>query len=272
MITVLKNWAQLALERVLVRDLIAMRKYPPRNIAISVALMLIGGSAVADPQIDHWREAIKNSDVAALRQLAETGIDVNTGARYGKTALMLAAAEGDITLVRRLIALGADVNQVNRSSGNALMYAAQYGQRQAAELLIQHGANINHRAGKGWSALMVAVLKGRTTMVDFLLENRADPNMRDVLGWTPLMRAAGAGNQAIVNSLIVRPDIDLNARNQHGQNALHIAAIAGATDIAAALLNRGVDAKVMDHDGNTPLAIAEHKAHAQLVRLLNQRH
>ncbi len=232
--------------------------------------MLIGGSAIADQKIDHWREAIRNSDVAALRQLAENGIDVNTGARYGKTALMLAAAEGDITLMRRLFALGADVNQVNRSSGNALMYAAQYGQRQAAELLIEHGTDINHRAGKGWTALMVAVLKGRTTMVDFLLQNRADPNVRDVLGWTPLMRAAGSGNQAIVNSLIVQTEIDLNARNQHGQNALHIAAIAGATDIAAALLNRGIEAKAADIDGNTPGAIAEHKANAQLVQLLKK--
>jgi ankyrin repeat protein len=216
-----------------------------------IALMLIGGAAVADQKINHWREAIKNSDVATLRQLAESGIDVNTG-------------------MRRLIALGADIDQVNRSSGNALMYAAQYGQRRAAELLIQRGANINHRAGKGWSALMVAVLKGRTTMVEFLLENRADPNMRDVLGWTPLMRAAGSANQAIVDSLIIRPDIDLNARNHHGQNALHIATIAGATDIAAALLNQGIEVKVMDNDGNTPLAIAEHKAHAQLAQLLKK--
>jgi ankyrin repeat protein len=232
--------------------------------------MLIGGAAVADQKINHWREAIKNSDVATLRQLAESGIDVNTGARYGKTALMVATSKGDIALMRRLIALGADIDQVNRSSGNALMYAAQYGQRRAAELLIQRGANINHRAGKGWSALMVAVLKGRTTMVEFLLENRADPNMRDVLGWTPLMRAAGSANQAIVDSLIIRPDIDLNARNHHGQNALHIATIAGATDIAAALLNQGIEVKVMDNDGNTPLAIAEYKAHAQLAQLLKK--
>ncbi len=268
MITILNNRAQPHTDRVFVRDPIAIHKCLPRGILVLAALMLIGASAVADQETDHWREAIKDSDVAALSRLAESGIDVNTAARYGKTALMLAAAEGDIALMRRLIALGADVNQVNRSSGNALMYAAQYGQRQAAELLIQGGADINHRAGKGWSALMVAVLKGRTKMVDLLLENRADPNMRDVLGWTPLMRAAGSADLTIVNSLILRSDLDLNARNQHGQNALHIAAITGATDIAAALLNRGIDAKVVDSDGNTPLAIAERKAHAQLVQLL----
>jgi serine/threonine-protein phosphatase 6 regulatory ankyrin repeat subunit B len=148
------------------------------------------------------------------------------------------------------------------------MYAAQHGQRQAAQLLIHHGANINHRAGKGWTALMVAVLKGRTTMVDFLLKNQADPNVRDVLGWTPLMRAIDSGHHSIVATLLIQPDIDLSARNQHGQNALHIAAIGGATTIAAVLLDRGIEANVSDSDGNTPLAIAEHKANTELVQLL----
>jgi ankyrin repeat protein len=64
--------------------------------------------------------------------------------------------------------------------------------------------------------------------------------------------------------------LNLDARNQIGQNALHIAAIVGATGIAAALLNRGIEANAVDSDGNTPLAIAEHKAHAQLVRLLKK--
>lgn len=263
-------WASLVADRVPVRGPGAVDKYLARGIAVFVAMMLSSAPAVADRMTDHWQDAIRNSDINALRKLTGSDVDVNAGARYGKTALMVAAAEGDITLMRDLIALGADVNRVNRAGGNALMYAAQYGQRQAAALLIQHDANINHRAGKGWSALMVAVLKGRAHIVDLLLENRADPNVPDVLEWTPLMRAVGATNQAIVDSLIMRPDVDLNARNQHGQNALHIAAIVGATGIAAALLDRGIESNVVDGDGNTPLAVAEQKADAALIRLLEK--
>jgi len=238
-------------------------------LGILIGLLLTSTLASADQKTERWQEAIRRSDIATLRQLIGPDVDVNAKSLYGKTALMLAAADGDVSLMGRLISFGADVSQVNRAGGNALMYAAQYGHAQAVQHLINNGAKIDHRGAKGWNALMIAVLKGRLPVVDILLAHRANPNLRDVLGWTPLMRATQNDHHMIAQKLIDMPETDINARNHAGQTALHIATIVGAQKTAVLLIQKGADVTIRDNEENAPLDIAKQRGDAQLVRSLS---
>lgn len=231
---------------------------------------MVNGIVMAGQQPYEWTEAIRRSDIPALQHLISPDVDVNASTKRGKTALMLAAGKGEIPLIDRLIALGADVNRRNHGGGTALMYAAQYGKMQAAKRLIAEGAKVNLQGMKGWSAIMIAVLKGQEPMVELLLAHGADPNVRDMLGWTPLMRAAHRGGAGLVRRLLDSPDVDVNAQNQFGTTALHIAAATGSLRNAKLLVEHGATLELEDSVGNTALTLAEQNKHKAVADLLNR--
>jgi ankyrin repeat protein len=68
--------------------------------------------------------------------------DVNARERlYGRTALMIAAAEGHLDAVRLLVEAGSDLNIVDAEGSTALTLARSYGNLDVAALLEQAGAN-----------------------------------------------------------------------------------------------------------------------------------
>jgi ankyrin repeat protein len=68
--------------------------------------------------------------------------DVNARERlYGRTALMIAAAEGHLDVVRLLVEAGSDLNTVDAEGSTALTLARSYGNLDVAALLEEAGAN-----------------------------------------------------------------------------------------------------------------------------------
>lgn len=189
----------------------------------------------------------------------------------GASALMRAARRGDTEAVRALLAGGAEINRRNGNGGTALMYAAVGGHTEIVDLLIRHGADVDARGTNGWGALMVACAKGYVPIVERLLAAGADADLPDVYGWTPLMRAIYEQRQAVARELLSESDVELDAVNDHGSSALHLAAIVGDRDTARALVNRGADTDLADTDGRTAADIAEARGDAGLARLLRSR-
>ena len=220
---------------------------------------------------DTWINAIDRDDIDTLHRLAGQVVDVDAAGKRGKTALMLASAEGNVPLARRLLDLGADPDRFNQTGGNALMYAAQYNRTEIARLLIQRGANVSAQGGKFWSPLMIAVLKGHTAMVDLLLAHEADPEARDMLGATPLIRAVERGHTDIARRLIATGTVDLNAADKAGVTALHLAAAAGDLEAVRLLLDHGARTDLVSADGHTAAAIAEQAGHSAVADLLRKR-
>lgn len=241
-----------------------------RRLAVSVlpGFVYCVTSFAAATSTTAWLEALQAKDLKTLAELASPEVDVNQHDRVGKTALMLAAVHGDVGLAERLLELGARVDQRNRSGGTALMYAAQYGQVDTARVLLAAGSVVNLQAAKGWTALMIAVLKGREAMVDLLLADGADPNVQDMLGWTPLMRAIEANHVSVARKLLAESDTEVNKTDMNGTTALHVAATFGRANVAELLLALGADSRAQDAKGRTPLMLAEHARHDEVVRLL----
>lgn len=65
---------------------------------------------------------------------------------------------------------------------------------------------------------------------------------------------------------------DINAQNQDGMNALHIAVVEDKTDCLLFLLERGADADCRNNDGLTPLELAEQKGKQEMVAILKLYH
>ncbi|GEM_PF-5867703 len=89
-----------------------------------------------------------------------------TPARYQE--LINAAQKGDLAEVKALIASGVDVNTKTRSGNTALMWASFEGHAEVGKILIAAKADVNARNEKGETALVLASRAGRTGMAKLL--------------------------------------------------------------------------------------------------------
>jgi ankyrin repeat protein len=203
-----------------------------------------------------WHDAVNHNDTDYLRTHLEQIDDIDRRASRDKTALMAAVAGGDPDLAEALMAEGADPGATNTTGGSVLMYAAWRGNPDCMSLILDRGVDVDEQAQNGWTALMMSSAKGHERATAALLQAGADPTVVDVYGWTPLMRAAYAGRDAVVGLLLEHPDTDIEAINDRGQTALHLAVIAEHEDIAERLIERGADPDRIDFLGNSPREIA----------------
>ena len=233
------------------------------RLSLTVTLCLVTALAAAVPQGSPSGSAATGCYTGQVSEIAPPPA--------GKTPLMDAAGRGDTATVRKLIGYGADVNAANRNGGTALMYAAAAGRMAALAMLLDHGARVDARSRTGWTALTLAAVKGHPDVVQRLLRAGADINAADVYGWTPLMRAVHEQRHGAVQVLLDAPGVDVDARNEHGSTALHLAAQRGDRPIVEHLLAGGANPELEDQEGLTPSEIASMTGHPDLASFLAPR-
>lgn len=137
----------------------------------------------------------------------------------------------------------------------ALHYAAKYNNHDVAGSLLGYGANINSTL-KSSTALLVAAAFGSETVIDLLLARKdIDVNARNMHGETALWHAVYAGRMCAVTRLLQRQDLDIDVTDTfHKMTPFTLAVAHGHLDIAKILLDSGkVDINVRDNRGRTPL-------------------
>ena len=111
---------------------------------------------------------------AAIRIIAEAGVDVDEHRDDGYTALMLMAMLGQTDTVRVLLDVGADVNAIAKADGSsALIFAVYGGTTEIVSTLIEAGADVSIAdvgtgTGDGRTALSYAEEKNHAEIVDVL--------------------------------------------------------------------------------------------------------
>ena len=235
-------------------------------------VLAVGPFAATAGEVDEaFGEAIERGDVAGAVELLDAGANPNTRLGYGKTALMAAAKAGAFELAHRLIQRGAEVDARNDNGGTALMFAAIPGHPETMALLIEHGADVDAIGHFNWTALMVAASKGHGDGVRMLLRNGADPNVQDTYGWTPLMRAVYGDKQDAVSALLEHERLNLEARDERGATALHVAVERGRSSLVARLLAYGADSASIDDAGRSLLHKASVQGYDDIASMLEAR-
>lgn len=101
-------------------------------------------------------------------------------------------------------------------------------------------------------------------------ELTAQPNAKGLDDWTALHLAANSGSGEICALLLTVAQVEVDARSTTRRTPLHIAALCGFPDILDMLLQRGADINATDNDGYTALHLAASLGHlATVQRLLN---
>ncbi len=239
--------------------------------------------------------AARAGDAESARLLLKAGADPNDAQPDGVSALVLAAHSGNGHVAALLLEHGANPDAFG-SGYTALHAAILRSDLTLVKALLAHGANPNVRMTKGtpvrrdttdWN--LPATLIGSTPyllaarflepdIMPVLAAGGADPGVTMPNGATALMLAAGMGSsktasrrgiEAIDFGKIepesrVRDTVaaaaglggDVNAANQAGDTAVHVAAALGHDTVVQFLVDRGARVNVKNTRGITPLLAA----------------
>jgi len=243
--------------------------------------------------IPAFQNAVLEGDLAKVRQLVESGTDIDTKDKFGWTPTYWALSAGqkemaeyllnkgaDVTaktndgctllhqaskagfveIVKQLIAKGVDVSAATVKTGRQpLADAAGYGHEEIVKLLVAKGVDVNTTFNRGRHPLGDAVLAGHEEVVKLLIASGAEVNLHAEGRGTALHAAARYGHSKILDLLIANgADVNLNARNG---TPLHRAALGRGSvedeknaEIVEKLLAKGADVNAKDpRQGRTPL-------------------
>ena len=109
------------------------------------------------------------------------------------------------------------------------------------------------------------------TIVDVLLPRGADPSLRGKNRSTPLHLAARRGNDEIVKVLLDQPSVKIDAKDDSGKTALHLACSKGHRKVCEMLMNFGADIKAVTADKMTPLHSAILNGHSEIGTMILKR-
>ncbi len=227
----------------------------------TVRMLIQDGADVYADEADgttplHW--AAYRSDLEIVELLLGAGASAIAANRYGVQPISLAAVAGNAAIIELLLAAGADPNTVQGEGETVLMTAARTGKVEAVEVLLEHGAYVNAiEQWRGQTALMWAAAEGHVGVIPMLLDHDADLHARSLTGYSALLFAAREGQIDVVEALL-DAGADLNESLPVGQarqdaagssaeaaptgiNVFLIAAANAHYELAAVLLDRGVD-------------------------------
>ncbi|GAB1354409.1 hypothetical protein MASR1M12_31470 [Erysipelotrichia bacterium] len=166
---------------------------------------------------------------------------------------------GDETRAAKLTDFCYDVNHKEKNEANKtlLHYAAEKGQLSVVKALIERGADITAEWGSWFKETPMKTAR-----------NNRHPELIPYLTGLPLHLAVVEGKLKKVRDEISKKPSIVNTPDLEGKSPLHLAAYAGKTEIANALIVRGALVDQKDPNGTTPLILASDQGHVDIVRLL----
>jgi ankyrin repeat protein len=220
-------------------------------VAVSGVLTAQVPGAPPQPDAERFYEAIRSGDVAKVRAILDSGIDINlVERRGGATPLIHAAAVGSLETMRLLLDRGANVNAKTHAGMTALMCAVS--DLDKVRLLVESKADVNTATAIGRTALQLAAMSGQSgPIVRYLLDHRANARAVDAANMTTVL-AATIGNDIESIRLLVDAGVDVNEAIKGtevggvfaGATPLTLAAMAGNVEAVRLLLARGAKVNV----------------------------
>jgi len=266
-------------------DINAIIKLPNTNKTFGFGLLI-------------WAISAKEIELVKLL-LKQPNIDVNVKGTKGDTALIIAIEEGYTDIVKLLLDRPIDVNIQNEEGYTALIIAVNTvlrnslmgissSHKEIVKLLLKReDINVNISTKEEETALLVAASGGDIEIVEMLLKRGAFIDMKsqriDLLWlflttdenfpikYNPTLASKSLISKQIIDLLMEKGNIDINAPNDQGVTALMRAAYRGFKGVVNLFLDRGADINIRDNKGVTALMYAVMNGNKEMVEILLDR-
>lgn len=285
-----------------VREVLAEEKWPSsadvetlRQALVKVATkgslkilrLLLDSGAEVHPQKENELsplfKAAEAGHLPVVVELLDRKADPNWQAKTGQTALFRAAEGGHVAVVNVLLERKADPNVRAKNGQTVLFLACLRGHNAIVKALLAGGAdpdgaqNQDGRPGDkdGRTPLLFLASekssKWSMEIVKILLANGANQDARDSTKRTPLHWAATNGHLELARSLLSGESgrkADINAAQNRGKTALHLASEHNRVDFVDLLLGHRAYVDAASDGRWTPLINAAEKGHVSVVAKL----
>ena len=231
----------------------------------------------SEPGLLLW--AASCGHIRIIELLLDTGIDMNSKDKQGRTRLHLAVEEYHPELVRFLLTKASidartDVSAlagIKAPYHGGMIAAAGNGHRDTVMELLEGGVDVNARDNQGWTALHYAASGGHSDLVVLLLDNieTASIATMDQDKQPPLCLAATNGHVEAVKILVKEAGPDVKLKDWSQWTPLSLAAQNGCLEVVKFLVKEaGTNVESKDANQMTPLSRAATNGHLEVVKFL----
>ncbi|XP_067668171.1 putative ankyrin repeat protein RF_0381 [Haliotis asinina] len=152
--------------------------------------------------------------------LLHENVDINGRGESGRTALMVAACRGHGEVFEQLVGKMADFTAADDAGNNVLHSACLGGHKDSvSRVLEQDKVDMNSRGQCGRTPLMMAARNGDKEIFDLLVDVGADATLVDDDRNTILHLASEGGNLHMVEYVLEKMNVDINAKNKRNETA-----------------------------------------------------
>ncbi|XP_016365820.1 serine/threonine-protein phosphatase 6 regulatory ankyrin repeat subunit C-like [Sinocyclocheilus rhinocerous] len=184
----------------------------------------------------------------------------------GNTLLHIASQCGHPATALTLLRKGVSLHMPNKSGAVCLHAAAKRGHTTVVKALLQKGAHVDATAKDGQTALHIAVENCKPQVVQMLLGFGANVQLRGGKAQeAPLHIAVRVKEGERAAEMLLKSGADVNAEQENGETAMHVAARHGALQMIRALIQEGGDVTWKSKVGENPLHVAVRHCHARVV-------
>lgn len=193
-----------------------------------------------------------------------------------RTLLHWAALNGKERLVEFLLKFQqCPVDEPDDMGATPLILATLKGNLAICKMLIERGADVNKANINGHTPVKYAGSKNHKEVLTFLLDCNGDPNSRDQIGETPLHRVVSAERDECLRILLTHPNsskmISINAQNNVGNTALHIACENDDITTVMLLCDHGALADIQNKAKETPMDLCKPITRRKLIEYIKNK-
>ncbi|XP_069778381.1 transient receptor potential cation channel, subfamily N, member 1 isoform X3 [Narcine bancroftii] len=184
----------------------------------------------------------------------------------GSTLMHIASQCGHPETALVFLKKGVPLHMPNKLGAVCLHAAAKRGHATVVKALLQKGAHVDAKTKDCYTALHIAVQNCKPLVVQTLLGFGAQVQLQGGKAQeTPLHIAAQVKDGEKVAEILLKSGADVNAQQENGETAMHIAARHGNLKMIQALMEEGGDLTWQSKAGENPLHIAVQHCHVTVV-------
>ena len=221
-------------------------------------------------------DAVLDVDVARIKELIESGADVNAKDEDGKTALMYIVSFEHLgkscksrlqeKIIKHIQTMNNE-NEIILIHKNGLPMSAKADDINEGEVSIND--DVWEYSNETYKAGVIRYLAQKDHIFELLVSAGADIHATSNTGAVAFLFASQGEGVTMLEKLL---DLgcDINVQDSRGSTALMGAAYAGLAEITVFLLKNGADTSTIGLGGITALSLAEKQGHEEIIAILKK--